>query len=57
MTSRHNHELISLDETVFCLDYRSSGVGSASCGPALAKAYQLCETQFECGFQLFPRKA
>jgi beta-galactosidase len=54
MTHRHNHELTPLDETVFCLDYRSSGIGSASCGPVLAKAYQICETQFECNFLLSP---
>ena len=42
----HNFELTPCDATVLCLDYKMSGVGSNSCGPKLAEAYQLCETQF-----------
>ena len=42
----HNFELTPCGATVLCLDYKMSGVGSNSCGPKLAEAYQLCETQF-----------
>lgn len=39
----HNYELKKEKGTVLCLDYKMSGVGSNSCGPALAEKYQLCE--------------
>lgn len=39
----HNYELEKSDSTVLCLDYKMSGVGSNSCGPALAEKYQLRE--------------
>lgn len=40
---RHNYELEKADETILCLDYKMSGVGSNSCGPALSEKYQLRE--------------
>lgn len=39
----HNYELQKTDSTVFCLDYKMSGIGSNSCGPDLDEKYQLCE--------------
>lgn len=39
----HNYELNTSDSTVFCIDYKMSGVGSNSCGPALNEKYQLNE--------------
>lgn len=39
----HNYELSKTDSTIFCIDYKMSGVGSNSCGPALLEKYQLCE--------------
>ncbi len=39
----HNYELNKLESTVLCIDYKMSGVGSNSCGPALNEKYQLCE--------------
>jgi beta-galactosidase len=39
----HNYELETADSTILCLDYKMSGVGSNSCGPALAEKYQLKE--------------
>ena len=44
---RHNYELVKSEDTVLCLDYKMSGIGSASCGPDLAKAYQLQEEEIE----------
>lgn len=39
----HNFELLEADVTVLCLDYKMSGIGSQSCGPALKEEYQLKE--------------
>ena len=40
-TKRHNFELEESGCTVFCLDYKMAGVGSNSCGPALAEKYRI----------------
>ena len=48
---KHNWELIPEDRTVFCVDYRMSGIGSASCGPDLDEIYRLSEKEF--GFQFY----
>lgn len=39
----HNYELKKAESTILCVDYKMSGVGSNSCGPALNEKYQLCE--------------
>ncbi len=41
----HNYELQKADQTLLCLDYKMSGVGSNSCGPELNEKYQLCEEE------------
>ncbi len=38
---RHNYELEKSGYTVLCLDYQMAGVGSNSCGPALAQKYRI----------------
>ena len=40
-TKRHNWELEKSPYTVLCIDYRMAGVGSNSCGPALAQKYRI----------------
>ena len=40
-TKRHNFELEESDCTVLCVDYKMAGVGSNSCGPALATKYRI----------------
>ena len=40
-TKRHNWELQKSDCTVFCVDWAMAGVGSNSCGPALATKYRI----------------
>ena len=40
-TKRHNFELEESGNTVFCVDYKMAGVGSNSCGPALAEKYRI----------------
>ena len=48
----HNHELHKCEDTVFCIDYAQSGVGSNSCGPALAERHRLNEAHFTFEFRL-----
>ena len=48
----HNYELEPCGSTVLCLDYKQSGVGSNSCGPALLPQYRLEETSFDYDVEL-----
>jgi len=48
----HNFELEPCGDTVLCLDYGMSGVGSGSCGPQLREKEQLKETEFTAHFRL-----
>ena len=48
----HNWQLEPCGSTVLCLDYKMSGVGSNSCGPALLPQYRLEETSFDFAFTL-----
>ena len=50
----HRYDLPSSSGTVWSLDYRQSGIGSNSCGPALAEAYRLGEKAFTFAVQLSP---
>ncbi len=38
---RHNYELVKSGFSVLCVDSAMAGVGSASCGPALAEKYRI----------------
>ena len=38
---RHNFELEKCGSSVICVDGKMAGVGSNSCGPALAEKYRL----------------
>ena len=49
---RHNYELAPCGETVLCVDYKMSGVGSNSCGPKLLPQYRLEEEEFDFAFSL-----
>ena len=51
---RHEHELEQSPYTVFCLDARMSGLGSASCGPDLKEIYQVNEKLIEFNGVLIP---
>ncbi len=44
----HNYELEESPYTVLCLDDRQTGIGSASCGPALPEQYSLPEKMHLC---------
>lgn len=50
----HNFELEKCQSTVLCADYFQSGVGSNSCGPSLAKEYQMNEAEFKYAGTLTP---
>ncbi|MBO5295606.1 MAG: DUF4981 domain-containing protein [Clostridia bacterium] len=52
----HDYELTPIAETVVHIDYRHSGIGSASCGPTLNEAYRLKETSFSFAFRLLPTR-
>ena len=52
---KHNYELEKSGETVFCVDYKMSGVGSNSCGPELLPQYRLEEEAFTFRFTLLPQ--
>lgn len=50
----HNYKLKQSDFTILCLDYKQSGVGSASCGPNLLEKYKFNEENFEFNFIIKP---
>ncbi len=52
--ARHDYELVPDERTFVYLDYKQSGCGSNSCGPALAEKYRLAEKEFEFSFALKP---
>ena len=52
---KHNYELTKCGQTVLCLDYKMSGVGSNSCGPELLPQYRLEEEEFAFRFTLLPQ--
>ncbi len=52
----HNWELEKSGQTIFCIDYRQSGIGSGSCGPQLARQYRLNGTHYSFGFHMKPEK-
>ena len=50
----HDYELQPLAETVVHLDYRHSGIGSNSCGPALDEDLRLNDREFKFTVRLLP---
>ena len=50
----HEHELTECGSTVLCIDHRMSGLGSASCGPELQKAYRIEEDSYCFAFMIVP---
>ncbi|MDL2205987.1 DUF4981 domain-containing protein [Eubacteriales bacterium OttesenSCG-928-N13] len=53
-TKKHNYELVPSGETVVCLDYAMSGVGSGSCGPQLLEQYRFNPSKFNFKLALCP---
>lgn len=50
----HDFELEKDGFTYVNIDYRQSGIGSNSCGPALDEVYKLSEKEFSSSFTIFP---
>ncbi len=50
----HDYELTPSKETFVNIDYKQSGIGSNSCGPALDKKWQLCEKEFNFYLRIKP---
>ncbi len=50
----HHYELVPEKETTVFIDYRNSGVGSHSCGPALNARYRISEKEFDFSFAFKP---
>jgi beta-galactosidase len=48
--ANHNFELTPGNDTVVCIDYMQSGVGSSSCGPILDEKYRLNESLMQYSF-------
>jgi beta-galactosidase len=53
-TCAHDYELPVPKHTYLSIDYKQAGIGSHSCGPALAEKYQLNEKEFDFSFRLLP---
>ncbi|MCY9669993.1 DUF4981 domain-containing protein [Paenibacillus alginolyticus] len=51
---KHHYELEKSGYSVVCIDYKQSGMGSASCGPFLLDPYQLNEKEFDFEFWIKP---
>lgn len=52
--AKHTPELMRKDQTIVCIDYKMSGVGSGSCGPQLGEPYRLDEKQIAFELTLRP---
>lgn len=50
----HHFELVPSENTVLCVDYKQSGIGSNSCGPELAEKYRLDEREFSFSVKWVP---
>lgn len=44
---RHNFELCPANETILCIDYKMSGIGSNSCGPRILAPYVIGESSID----------
>ncbi len=42
----HDYELVQQPETTVIVDYKQAGIGSNSCGPALAERFRFSEKAF-----------
>ena len=52
--ARHTHELERREEITLNLDYRQSGLGGASCGPATLPQYLIAPEEIRFGLRLKP---
>ena len=52
--AQHNYELKTRKETIVHVDYKMSGVGSASCGPELLEKYRLSDSKIHYRLRIKP---
>ena len=52
--AKHRWELTKSDSNIICVDYRMAGVGSNSCGPALAEKYRIPLPEFSADLCILP---
>ena len=52
--AKHTNALRKRDETTLRIDYKSRGLGSASCGSELMEKYGFCESSIAFGFTVKP---
>lgn len=52
MNAKHQDEIKKDDATIIRIDYKNSGVGSASCGPELSEKYRLSEKEIRFVFYI-----
>jgi beta-galactosidase len=52
MRAKHTDEIIPAGKTIVRIDYKASGIGSNSCGPALNEKYRLDEKDIDFTFTL-----
>jgi len=52
--TNHHYELTPNAETTVIIDYKQSGIGSNSCGPALAEKYRFMEDKFSFTVRIKP---
>ena len=53
--SKHTDDLVKDGKTHLRIDYKVSGIGSASCGPTLPVSYQLAEKNIRFAFAIRPK--
>ena len=53
---KHNWELHPSSSAILCLDAKHAGIGSNSCGPALAPQYQVSDKEWHVQFILEPNQ-
>ena len=51
---KHDFELVPERDTTVIIDYKTSGIGSASCGPELAPEYRILEEDIKFSFYIKP---
>lgn len=53
--AKHSHELPESTKSHIRIDYKNTGVGSASCGPRIQEKYCLCEKEIEFSFMIIDK--
>lgn len=52
--TEHDYDLVPVEQTVVCLDYRQEGIGSGSCGPIASKQYNFTDDKVNFTLRIKP---